>query len=147
MQTQTKTMTRVFFYGLFMDKDLLQEKGFKPSDAVMASLQHYGLRLAERATLVPSKGERVYGMLMSLDDNELERLYGDESVKDYLPETVRVKTLNGREQEARVYNLPPAYALVDKNNNPQYATALKQVSQKLGLPKDYIAEIEKWCES
>ena len=69
----------VFFYGLFMDADALREKGFRPTNARQASVEDIALHLGERATLVPERGGRVHGMLMSLTHAELDRLYASQA--------------------------------------------------------------------
>ncbi|MGI9305084.1 MAG: hypothetical protein ACR2RB_20615 [Gammaproteobacteria bacterium] len=53
----------VFFYGLFMDMDLLREQGLQPDDPRQARLDGYGLRIGERATLVASQREQVFGIV------------------------------------------------------------------------------------
>lgn len=48
----------VFFYGLFMDADLFEAKGLRPRDPRRARIEGYGLRIGERATLVPADDGR-----------------------------------------------------------------------------------------
>lgn len=43
-----------FFYGLFMDQDLLRAKGVLPEAAELAWLDGYALRIGRRTVLVPS---------------------------------------------------------------------------------------------
>jgi hypothetical protein len=45
-------MKSVFFYGLFMDPDLLKDKGLNPGASEPAQLAGYGLKIGARATLV-----------------------------------------------------------------------------------------------
>ena len=49
----------VFFYGLFMDEDLLREKGLNPQRAALASVDGLALRIGKRAALVPTPGGRA----------------------------------------------------------------------------------------
>ena len=49
-------MNAVFFYGLFMDADLLVARGLGPRRPRKARIEGYGLRIRERATLVPREG-------------------------------------------------------------------------------------------
>lgn len=79
-------MKAIFFYGLFMDISLLQEKGLAPSEPVMAYVDGFGLRIGERATLVKEENERVYGLIVTLSSKDLVSLYGESSVADYVPE-------------------------------------------------------------
>jgi hypothetical protein len=56
----------VFFYGLFMDEDLLSAKGIIALNPRRATVDGFGLRIGARATLVPAAGERSYGTVVGL---------------------------------------------------------------------------------
>ena len=55
-----------FLYGLFMDVDVLRNSGVAPADPRHAHVDHFALRIGERATLLPSSGARSYGMLIPI---------------------------------------------------------------------------------
>jgi hypothetical protein len=124
----------VFFYGLFMDADVLRDKGFHPADARRASVADMALHLGERATLVPERGSRVHGMLMSLTHAELDRLYAEPSVAAYRPEPVLASLADGRIVAALCFNLPAVPAGV--RSNPEYAAKLRIAAKKMGLPEN-----------
>ena len=132
-------MISVFFYGLFMDKTLLENKGFHPIEPVRGYLDGYELRIGERATLVKSPRRRAYGVVMKLDQEELDELYGEPSVVDYRPEEVVIVTFEKETLLVVVYNLP-----IDKlaGQNKQYAQRLFQTARGNGLPQSYLKEIE-----
>ncbi len=134
-------MQAVFFYGLFMDESLLREKGMDPSKAIIAFVDGFGLRIGTRATLIKSDKERAYGLIMSLTDQELDILYGEESVSDYIPENLTAVTEKKDSLDVICYNLP-----LEKlsGQNKQYAKSLAIVAEKVGLPSDYIREIKQW---
>ena len=136
-------MKAIFFYGLFMDGDLLKEKGLKPLSPRLAYVTGYGLRIGERATLEKSASERAYGSVIELSKEELEILYGDKSVADYIPEQLVATDLQGRSIAAVSYILP-----MDKlsGSNEEYAISLAIAARKIGLPEEYIGEIETWIE-
>jgi hypothetical protein len=134
-------MKSVFFYGLFMDGDLLKEKGLNPSAAEIAYVTGYGLRIGERATLMQSSHERSYGSVIQLDEEEIEKLYGDKSVEDYVPQEVTVIDTNGSTLAVVFYILPMSKL---SGQNKEYAKSLSVVARKIGLPEEYIDEIEKW---
>ena len=136
-------MQPVFFYGLFMDEALLREKGMSPSKPLLAFVDGFGLRIGERATLIKSDDERAYGLIMSLSDQELSILYGDESVADYIPENITAITENKELVNVISYNLP-----LEKlsGQNMQYAESLAIVAKKVGLPAEYISEIQHWAD-
>lgn len=136
-----QTMRPVFFYGLFMDVDLLKEKGFNPATSKIALVAGYGLRIGERATLIQSNQEQTYGTVISLSEQELAILYGDESVKDYFPEKVTVTDTNGTTLAAVSYILPIENL---SGQNREYAKSLAAIAKKIGLPAEYVTEIESW---
>ena len=135
-------MKLVFLYGLFMDEDLLIKKNLHPTSPTLACVEGYGLRIGERATLVQSAEERAYGIIMSIDDAKLDLLYGEDSVADYVPEQVIAHDLKGQPQRVISYNLP-ANKLA--GNNRSYARSLAILVKKLGFPRDYVTEVEKWA--
>jgi hypothetical protein len=134
-------MTTVFFYGLFMDKDLLVDKGLHPSDSRIAYVVGYGLRIGERATLENSVSERAFGSIMQLHNEELELLYSEKSVADYIPEEITAIDDEGHSLDVISYILPMENV---SGSNSKYAKALSLAARKIGLPIEYVAEIEKW---
>lgn len=130
----------VFFYGLFMDENLLVSKGVQPSAVAPGFVNDFALRIGDRATLVPESGSRAYGLLMQLTVQETESLYAEEGVSDYLPEPVTVELMDGRNVEATCYNLPDNKVV---GANKKYATDLLQLSTKLDFPKSYLAQISR----
>lgn len=124
-----------FFYGLFMDVDVLREAGVHPSNPRRAYVPDWALRIGDRACLVPSRGDRAYGMLIALTHDELDGLYGAPGLEDYRPEPVLARCLDGEEQvPALCFNLveaPPPAA-----RNTAYAERLRSVLVDLDLPTD-----------
>ena len=136
-------MTRpidVFFYGLFMDEALLVAKGVRPTNVRRGWVERYGLRIGQRATLVPDEASTAHGMIMSLSHADIDALYADPSVQAYRPEPVLVRSTDGIAAPALCYNLvePPA----PHERNAEYAAKLRAVAEKLQLPPEYVARIE-----
>ena len=129
----------VFFYGLFMDESLLLAKGIKPQHRRLASLENFRLVIGERATLVPSAGETVHGVIFSLSHEELDSLYADNSVSIYRPEAVIASVADGGRVPALCFNLPTAPR--GNERNPEYAAKLKELAERIGLPNEYISTI------
>jgi hypothetical protein len=92
-----------FFYGLFMDAGVLRERHVEPVDPRRAYVDHYALRIGRRATLVPTRGERSYGVVMALTHAELDRLYAAPGLEDYRPEAVVARCLDGGPVPALCY--------------------------------------------
>lgn len=129
----------VFFYGLFMDEDLLRAKGATPMDIRTASVSGFQLRIGNRATLVPAQAGRVFGRIASLSHVELEQLYSDPSLQAYRPEALLVQLANGETLAALCFNLvePPSM----QERNPDYASKLRALAERLDFPADYLASI------
>jgi hypothetical protein len=62
----------VFFYGLFMDDELLRAKGANPINIRPACVPGFVLRIGQRATLIRDPGACAYGLLMEFTHAELE---------------------------------------------------------------------------
>ena len=129
----------VFFYGLFMDSNLLRGKGAHPENVRTSSVPGFALRIGNRATLVPSAGERAYGILMELTNAEIEQLYSEAGVRAYLPEAVLAELEDGTRIPALCFNLLEAPAAHERN--PEYAAKLRDLAQRLELPAAYVSRI------
>ena len=131
---------KVFFYGLFMDTELLASKGIKAVDPEPGYADGFALRIGERATLVRQQGSRAWGVLMEIAPDDVTGLYAEQSVVDYRPETLNVNLMDGRRIEATCYNLPPDRVT---GTNRHYAELLLAVAIDLGFPDDYLGQIRQ----
>ena len=129
----------VFFYGLFMDQDLLRAKGLAPADVELATVPGFSLRIGQRATLVPDETGRVHGVIMSLPLPELALLYSEPSLRAYQPQAVLAHLSSGSIISALCYNIPGPPPPAERN--PGYVEQLRSVGQKVGLPDEYIRSI------
>jgi len=84
----------VFFYGLFMDPDMLRAKGLHPMNGRQARVSGMALRIGRRATLVPDPNKTVYGFVFGLPHQEIDQLYQEPSVAMYRPEAVITRLSN-----------------------------------------------------
>ena len=138
-------MSKIFFYGLFMDRSLLKEKGLHAEAVGPAVLSDYRIHIGERATLLPSAAHRAYGIVMELPDREARALYSEPSVREYKRERVQVQLLDTNEiVEAYCYNLPRELGLAGAN--PAYATKLSQLVEALHFDSAYTEEIAAFAE-
>ena len=129
----------VFFYGLFMDENLLHCHKVVPLCPRRAYIDNYTLRIGERATLLPTSGARAYGMVYSMTHDDLEKLYIIPGLQQYRPEAVLAHTLDGETLPALCYNLiqmPPHF-----ESNAEYAAHLRSALRELDFPPEYIATI------
>ena len=130
----------VFFYGLFMDEQLLASKGIAARNAAVGYVDGFRLRIGERATLQRCAGARAYGVMMEVSSNDVKELYAESTVADYAPESVTVELIDGSSAGASCYNLPP-----DKvtGTNRSYEEALLKLAKQLGFPDFYLGQIRQ----
>ena len=128
-----------FFYGLFMDLEVLKSNGVCAVEPRRAYVDGYALRIGKRATLVASAGARAYGVVFSLTDDEFARLYGAPGLEEYRPETIRVQILQGDVVLAACYILRDAPGRDEANE--AYAARLREVLRKLDFPAEYVEAI------
>jgi len=130
-----------FFYGLFMDHEILRETGVEPINPRRAYVEEFALRIGQRATLIPSPGARAYGMLFALTRSELDRLYAAPGLEQYRPEAILAQPLEGTPTPALCYNLREAPLPHERNS--EYAARLQRVLTILDFPAEYIASVDK----
>ncbi len=134
----------VFFYGLFMDKDILIKNGIQPANPRKGYLNYYALKIGNRASLIPHKNEKSYGIVMTVNSEAIHDLYAEPSVADYIPEEVKVITNTGDAITATCYNLP-AESLTGTNTS--YAESLYQLAKQEGFPDDYLEKIKEMAKT
>jgi Gamma-glutamyl cyclotransferase, AIG2-like len=129
----------IFFYGLFMDAEVLRSKGLHPSNIRRATVRGFSLRIGQRAALVPDARRHVWGIVMDLSPDEIERLYAEPTVRIYRPEAVTCELDDGTSVPALCYNLPEPPSATEQN--PEYTARLKALARRLDLPQAYIDTI------
>ena len=99
----------VFFYGSYINMDVLREVEYTPEKWEVASLAGFDICIRPRANLVRSDQHSVYGILATGTHAELGRLYvhaKDVLGETYLPEAVLAETLDGKWNPALCYVCP-----------------------------------------
>jgi len=139
MTEEQAASVEVFFYGLFMDEALLRAKGLSPLNRGAACVEDFQLVIGERATLVRREGARSHGVVYTLTRGEVEALYSEESVSAYRPEAVPARLADGRVEQAVCFNLPAPPS--GEERNTQYASKLRELAGRMGLPADYVSSI------
>jgi hypothetical protein len=132
-------LIRVFFYGLFMDQEILRAKGTHPQNVRLASVSGFALRIGQRATLLPRFDSRVHGVLVDLTHIEIDDLYSEPSVRMYRPEAVIAETSDSTFIPALCFNLAELSA--SEEPNAEYVAKLRELAGRVGLPTEYIADI------
>ena len=137
-------MMDVFFYGLFMDQDILTKNGVNPSNPRKGYLNNYTLKIGSRASLIPCKEEKAYGIIMTISEEEIVKLYAEKSVADYIPEKVEAVTETNEHLTVTCYNLPLELLT---GTNESYAKSLYALATQEGFPDDYLEKIKKMANN
>lgn len=128
-----------FFYGLFMDEEILRDHQIIPENPRPAYVEDFALIIGNRATLVPTPSARAYGMIYALTHDEMGRLYSGPGLKLYRPEAVIARSLEQGDFPAMCFNLEEAPG--PDESNVEYAVRLNEALRKLNFPADYIASL------
>jgi hypothetical protein len=129
----------VFFYGLFMDPEVLRGHGVESGEGRRARVDGQALRIGERATLVPKDGAHAYGMAYGLEAAQLQALYSADGLESYAPTLVTVHFEDGLSAPAECWVL--AQAPEADAHNPEYVRKLREALTKLRFPADYVASV------
>jgi hypothetical protein len=135
----TERKIDIFFYGLFMDMALLNQRGVNPIDPRLACLEGFRIEIQDRATLIPDFAERVYGIVAGLTHEEIRTLYAEPSLQDYHSEAVLV-TVGEDHLPALCFNLTQ---VTSSPRNTAYAAKLFELARKLSFPEAYLDKLQK----
>lgn len=126
-----------FFYGSYMDPDVLRRFGARPGHAVPALLRGWRITFTPHANLVPDARATVHGFLFHLPHDELERLYGPAGfVTTYKPVPIAVDSSDGAVVAMTYVELADEQA-----PDGAYLESFLGICGRLGLPDDYVREI------
>lgn len=131
--------TNAFFYGLYMDPELLRKLGADPINPRQARLADYRLDLHGPAKILQIPGNSVWGMIVGLSPEHLLALYSGESTREYQPLELMVQASDSPPIAVICYNRPlqPGMPL-----NREYLEKLLVVARRLRLPSEYVRELE-----
>jgi len=135
----TAPKVAVFFYGSFINLEVLAKSDLRPDEVEVARLPGFDLRIQPLANIVRSDRHVVYGIVCEATHAELTRIYGQDWVGTYLPEAVLVETDGGRWIPALCYIDPspkPAPAALD------YIERIAGPARAFGFPDWYVERIE-----
>lgn len=135
----------VFFYGSYINFDVLKEVDIVPESYETAKLNGYDIQISARANLIKSDEHCVYGILTSANHSELKRLYEEHAHgilgEIYLPEAVLVETLEGKWKPTLCYIAHKMKPLPAEN---AYVERIVKPAKKFGFPEWYIKRLESY---
>ena len=135
-------MVWVFFYGSFINRQVLARGGCTPEAVEVARLAGFDIAIDTLATLVRSDRHCVYGIVCRTTHAELRLLYGQDWLGGtYLPEAVLVQTEAGRLVPALCYiaPTPPAARPAD-----DYLDWITGPAREYGFPRWYLERLESF---
>jgi len=104
----------VFFYGLYMDPNLLEDKNIAANNPRLAVVRDYHLRIGKMATLLRSPGKLCIGMLYSMTHEEIHRLYWGAGLDAYVAEAVLANVVDDRiRQYSALSDIEDVYRSID----------------------------------
>ena len=131
-----------FFYGSYINIDVLKEADLVPGQYEVATLPGFDIRIEPRANLVRDHISIVYGILATATHDELDRLYTDHAKgklgEVYLPEAVVAHDSIGRLQPALTYI---AHEMNKRPVERDYVERIAIPAEKYGFPAQYIAKL------
>jgi len=84
----------------------------------IAAVDGFALRIGQRAALVPTPGAKIYGLVFSLTQSELDRLYSEPSVQAYKRQAVLAQLASGGVAAALCYNVPQPPSPTEEDRVP-----------------------------
>ena len=134
----------VFFYGSYMNFDVLREVDLVPEEWAVARLDGFDIRIEQRANLVRSDQHCVFGIVATATHAELNRLYAHAQHvlgELYLPEPVLVQTVAGLWRPALCYICP---AMVPRPPENAYVERVLKPARQFGFPPWYVERLERF---
>ncbi len=133
-----------FFYGSYINFDVLREVDFIPKKWEVARLAGFDIVIQPRANLLRSDRNFVYGILATGTHAELGRLYThakDVLGETYLPEAVLAETLDGKYKPALCYICSEMTRRPASND---YIDRIVAPARKYGFPDWYIQHLQSF---
>ncbi len=133
-----------FFYGSYINFDVLKEVGLVPDEYEVARLSGFDIQIQPLANLTKSDEHSVYGIVASATHEELGRLYQHaEHVLGgvYLPEAVLTETKDGKLRPALCYIAP---SIEPKPAANDYIDRIVALAKEYGFPAWYIERLESF---
>ena len=133
-----------FFYGSYMNLDVLREVALAPELWEVARLAGFDIRIEPRANVVHSEEGIVYGIVATATHEELDRLYAhakDVLGEVYLPEAVLIETLDGKLRPALCYICP---SMTPRRADREYVERIVAPARRYGFPDWYVQRLERF---
>lgn len=126
----------VFFYGLYMDAEVLASRGVVVRAPRLAFIEEHSVRLGSKAVLLREPGKRAYGMLFRLTHGEMAELY--ESTDGYVAEAFVAIPIAGNTFAKPVAAISMVHRALPDNwqcgRDTDYGRRWVALTKRLGIP-------------
>jgi hypothetical protein len=133
---------QVFFYGSFMNLEVMKAAGLAKRPFAPATLLGFDLKINQRATLVDAGDGVVYGIIANFTHIELAKFYGDYgktlTSDTYNPEPVIAHTRGGKWVAALTHISDDTE---DGPPSPEYLDSMLTAAKNYGFPGWYRERI------
>ena len=137
---------RVFFYGTFMSPEVLARYGINVENVTPARVQNFDIYIRPRVNLISKNGASVYGGVVSVTHEELDRIYQGLEKQfglKYLPEAVLAEPIERTAESEPVLCFITAQ-MEPGAPDPEYVRELATCVRALNLPESYALQIESF---
>ena len=126
-----------------MNKAVLARAGVRPTRVLRGRLHGWDIEIRPRATLVPAKRARVYGILAKVTHRDLDKLYTKDwfGFGTYLPEAVIVSDTQRRRLPAICYI---AWRSGGGKPTREYLDQIISTAADYDFPRWYIERIKSF---
>jgi AIG2-like family len=136
----TAESLKIFFYGSFMDLEILRTLGVVPQTFENAELKNWRITFSPMATLVRSERDSVYGAIAELSRTEVRKLYSRDDLKHYKPVDISVSTKRSKSVPAQVYISEPQ---MGQKPSVEYLQRVIRAAESLGFPSVYLEKLRR----
>ena len=133
-----------FFYGSYINFDVLKEVELEPTEWEVARLHGYDIKIEPRANLERSDADTVYGILATATHGQLDHLYAHAREvlgETYQPEAVLAETLERTWRPALCYICPDMEA---RPADPDYVARILGPARQYGFPSWYLDRLARF---
>jgi len=131
---------KIFFYGSFMDLEVLRTLGVVPRTFETAELKNWNITFSPMATLDPSEGDSVYGIIAELSRAEVRTLYSRDDLKHYKPVDITAATKRNKHAPAQCYISKPR---TGQKPSVEYLQRVIHAAENLGFPPAYLTQLRR----
>lgn len=132
-----------FFYGGLINPEVMARLGLRPSETQIAILPGFELAFSPWVNAIEQPDASVYGLLMRVTHEELERVYG-QLAAPYRPQAVITVCRDGSLRPALCYLMSdPA----EGRPEASHVLNLLTPARALGFPAWYLQRIESFLDT